>query len=186
MKNTTPLWLNKPFILWLTGLPGSGKTTLSMYMGENLQFHNGAEVTVLDGDILRQKPSNTLGYSPEDRMTHNLRVARKADEIARNGSPVIVALISPYLKTREQIKSECQDVIELYVKCPMEVCQSRDPKGLYQLAREGRIKNFTGVDAPYEEPPNPEIIVETDKMNLEECAVLIVRALGRMNYIQPL
>ena len=181
---TASLRLNKSFILWFTGLPSSGKTTLSEHIGKSLQFDNGVKVTVLDGDILRQQPSNNLGYSPKDRMIHNLRVAKKADEIAQSGSPVVVALISPYLKVREQIKSKFQNVIELYVKCPVKVCQSRDPKGLYKLAKEGKIKNFTGIDAPYEEPPNPEIVVETNKMNLKECTSLIITTLEKMDYIQ--
>ncbi|KMP10769.1 hypothetical protein UR09_05250 [Candidatus Nitromaritima sp. SCGC AAA799-A02] len=178
--------LNKPFILWFTGLPCSGKTTLAGNLEHVLDFNHGVRLAVFDGDILRKSLSKDLGFSPADRNTHNLRVAEKANELTGSGIPVCVALISPYSKTRELIRNKYSHMVEVYIKCPIEICESRDTKGLYKKARKGEVKNFTGIDAPYEEPLNPGIIVETDKMTVEECAHVIKDSLETMDYIQSL
>ena len=161
--------LKQPFILWFTGLPCSGKTTLSRQLEQNFSSKN-LELKVLDGDSLRKNFSKDLGYSPKDRQKHNLRVAEKAHKIYKTGIPVCVALISPYLETRRKIKNNYENVLEVYLKCDLEICKQRDVKGMYRKALNGEINNYTGVDAPYEKPENPEIIVETDKYDIMCCA----------------
>jgi adenylylsulfate kinase len=176
----------RAFVLWFTGLPSSGKTTLAESLKEKFLFSNSIPLTVLDGDAVRQNISKGLGFSKEDRHTNNLRVAEKALEIVENGNPVCVSLISPYRNTRQAIRGKICNFVEVYIKCPLEVCEQRDTKGMYKLAREGKIKNFTGIDDPYEEPPNPEITVKTDKQGIKNCVDNIISELERLGYIRIL
>jgi len=175
--------LKQPFILWFTGLPCSGKTTLSKQLEKIFSSSNSA-LKVLDGDVLRQSFSKKLGYSQKDRQRHNLRVAEKAYEIYKMGTPVCVALISPYIETRNKIKINYENVLEVYLKCDVEICKKRDTKGMYKKALDGEIKDFTGVDAPYEKPENPEITVETDKYDTEYCIEKIFCYLRNNNFIE--
>jgi adenylylsulfate kinase len=176
--------VQRPFVLWLTGLPCSGKTTLAQALDKEFLQGSSRPLRILDGDKLRADLSKDLGFSREDRDTHNLRVAAKASEIMKSGDPVCVSLISPYRKTRQTIKEVTSNFVELYVKCPVEVCEKRDSKGMYKLARAGKIKMFTGVDDPYEEPLSPDIVVETDRQNINECVNTILNGLIKHGYIQ--
>jgi adenylylsulfate kinase len=177
------LKLRQPFILWFTGLPCSGKTTISLNL-EQILISCNITLKILDGDILRQKFSKNLGYSKKDRQLHNLRVSELANEICKTGTPVCVALISPYLEIRKKIKDSYENVLEVYLNCDLEICKRRDVKGMYEKALNGEIKNFTGVDAPYEKPENPEIIVETGKYDSMYCADQIFSYLKNNSFIQ--
>jgi adenylyl-sulfate kinase len=162
------------FVVWMTGLPGSGKTTIAVRLAEELR-KRGRNVEIMDGDEVRKNISPELGFSKEDREAHVKRVAYISKLLARNGVGVIVGLISPYRETREYARKLIGDGFsEVYIKCPVEVCQKRDPKGLYRKALAGEITDFTGVQDPYEPPLNPELIVETDKENEEESVAKII------------
>lgn len=180
---TIKFWIKKVFVLWFTGLPSSGKTVLAESLKKEFLFNNSIPLTILDGDAVRENISKGLGFSKEDRHTNNLRVAEKALEVLEKGSPVCVSLISPYRKTRQEIRGKLSNFVEVYIKCPLEVCEQRDTKGMYKLAREGKIKNFTGIDDPYEEPSSPEITVETDKQGITNCIDTIINELGKLGYI---
>ncbi|RJQ13362.1 MAG: adenylyl-sulfate kinase [Nitrospiraceae bacterium] len=174
----------KPFVLWLTGLSGSGKTTLALAIKDELLSCGSTEMAVLDGDDIRKSISGNLGFSKDDRHVNNLRTAARADEILKAGRPVCVSLISPYSDTREAVREMLPDFIEVYVKCPLEICEKRDVKGLYKLARNGKIANFTGVTDPYEEPSAPEIVVETDRISVSRCVYLIVNRLKELGCVR--
>ena len=175
--------LNKPFVLWLTGLPCSGKSTLAKAIEEELSIDTDFPVKVLDGDEFRSQFSKDLGFSIEDRHTNNLRIAKKAIETANTGKVVVVAVVSAYRKTREKIKELFEGLIEVYVKCPVETCEARDIKGMYKKAREGKMKNFTGVNDPYEEPLDPEIEVNTGENGIGGCSAIIIQGLVKLEYI---
>ncbi len=168
----------KGTVLWLTGLPSAGKSTLAHEVERRL-FERGCGAYVLDGDNLRHRLNRNLGFSPEDRQENIRRVGEVANLFADAGIIVLAAFISPYREDRERARALNSPArfLEVYCKCAVESCEQRDPKGLYRQARKGEIKGFTGIDAPYEEPENPEIIVETDKHSLEECAEQILRSL---------
>jgi adenylylsulfate kinase len=175
---------DKGFTIWFTGLSGSGKSTLSEAVIKRFQQH-GRNVEVLDGDVVRTHLSKGLGFSREDRDTNIKRIAFVCSLLSRNGVICISAAISPYREAREWARQEIGNFVEVYVKCPIEVCRQRDVKGLYKLVDEGKIRNFTGVDDPYEEPLNPELIVETDKETLEESVEHIFHKLVELEYISP-
>ena len=167
---------HKPCVVWLTGLPASGKSTIANELEYVLNRHYKAHTYLLDGDNIRHGLNKDLGFSKEDREENIRRISEVAKLFVDAGLIVITAFISPYRKDRNFARSlvEENEFIEVYVKCPVSVCEQRDPKGLYKKARAGEIKGFTGVDDPYEEPENPEIILETDKMSVEECVQKIV------------
>src|SRR5687768_6233105 len=149
----------KGFTLWFTGLSGAGKTTISELVSEELR-RRGSKIEVLDGDVVRENLSKGLGFSKEDRDTNIRRIAFVADLLSRNGVPVITAAISPYAAIRDEAREMMAGrMIEIYCEAPLEVCEERDPKGLYKKARAGELKGFTGVDDPYEAPENAEITV---------------------------
>ncbi|MFW9992776.1 MAG: adenylyl-sulfate kinase, partial [Candidatus Odinarchaeota archaeon] len=154
--------------IWFTGLPGSGKTTLAMVLEKKLK-DNGRQVERLDGDTVRKSLTRDLGFTEEDRKMNIERVTFVAKLLSRNRVMTLASFISPYISSREHARKETTNFIEVFVKCPLEVCMERDVKGMYKKALKGEIKNFTGVSHPYEEPPSPEIVVETDKMSIEEC-----------------
>jgi len=170
------------FTLWFTGLPCSGKTTLADAVAERLR-QRGLKVERLDGDIVRRTLSRDLGFSREDREENIRRVAFVAKLLTRNGVVVLTSFVSPYRKMREEARKEIGDFVEVYVKCPLEVCMQRDVKGMYKKALVGEIKNFTGISDPYEEPLNPEIVVETDKEGVEACVNKILRKLEELGYL---
>src|SRR6266566_5159569 len=175
---------NTGFTIWLTGLSGAGKSTLSRAIEERLRAR-GRNVEVLDGDIVRTHLSKGLGFSREDRNTNIERIAFVCSLLTRNGVICVSAAISPYSEAREWAREEIKHFIEVYVKCPIEVCRQRDVKGLYQLADEGKIKGFTGVDDPYEEPEQPELVIETDNETIEESMARIFARLEELEYLEP-
>ena len=175
---------NTGFTIWLTGLSGAGKSTLSEIIVERLQ-RSGRNVEILDGDVVRTHLSKGLGFSREDRDTNIKRIAFVSSLLTRNGVINIVAAISPYRAAREWARAQIGNFVEVYVKCPLEVCRQRDVKGLYKLVDEGKIKGFTGVDDPYEEPEHPELVIETDKETIEESIVRIFTKLGELGYLAP-
>ncbi len=175
---------NKGFTLWFTGLSGAGKSTLSEAIEHRLRG-SGQKVEVLDGDVVRTHLSKGLGFSREDRDTNIKRIAFVCGLLARNDVICISAAISPYRETRQWARDHIGDFVEVYVKCPIEVCRQRDVKGLYKLVDEGKIKGFTGVDDPYEEPEHPELIVETDKETVEESVERIFARLEDLGYLEP-
>ena len=172
------------FTLWFTGLSGSGKSTLSELVEERLRAR-GRSVEVLDGDIVRTHLSKGLGFSRKDRDTNIKRIAFVCSLLTRNRVACISAAIAPYREAREWARKEIGNFVEVYVKCPIEVCRQRDVKGLYKLADEGRLKAFTGVDDPYEEPEHPDLIVETDKETVEESVERIFATLEELGYLEP-
>jgi adenylylsulfate kinase len=170
------------FTLWFTGLPCSGKTTVAEIVEKELR-NRGLNVESLDGDEVRQNFSKGLGFSKEDRDTHILRMGYIAKLLSRNGVAVLAAFVSPYRAIRDQIRSEMDNFIEIYVKCPVDACIERDVKGMYKKAIAGEIKNFTGISDPYEEPLNPELILETDNESVEESVQKVIQMLESTGYI---
>jgi len=150
------------FCIWFTGLSASGKSTTAEILTEFL-LERGRQVTLLDGDVVRTHLSKGLGFSREDRDINIRRIGFVASEIVRHGGAVICAAVSPYRATRNECRSLIGNdrFIEVYVNTPLEVCESRDRKGMYARARAGQITGFTGIDDPYEVPTNPEIILDT-------------------------
>jgi adenylylsulfate kinase len=165
MKN---IEVNKGHVIWLTGLPCSGKTTIAVELENHLQ-NIGIHATRLDGDVVRTTISKDLGFSKEDRDRNIERIAYVAELLARNGVHVIVSFVSPYRRMRDFARSICPYFHEVYVKCDINECVKRDVKGMYKLALEGKIKDFTGIDDPYEEPMNPDLVLETDKHTIDIC-----------------
>jgi len=175
---------HKGVVVWLTGLSGSGKSTIATELQRKL-FEMGCNVYILDGDNIRHGLNKDLGFSPEDREENIRRIGEVAKLFADAGFIAITSFISPYKKDRERARKLLEDgeFIEIYVKAPLEVCEKRDPKGLYKKARRGEIKEFTGISAPYEEPENPEIILETDKLSVEESVDTIIKYLENSGII---
>ena len=171
------------FTVWFTGLSGAGKSTLSEILAQRLEAR-GPRVEVLDGDVVRTHLSKGLGFSREDRDTNIKRIAFVCGLLTRNGVVCISAAIAPYREAREWARQEIGNFVEVYVKCPLDVCRQRDVKGLYKLVDEGRIKNFTGIDDPYEEPEHPELVVETDKETIEESVARILAKLAELGYLE--
>ncbi len=143
----------------------------------------GRKVEMLDGDSVRPWLSPEAGFTREDRTRHLRRVAYVSHLLARNGVVVIASFVSPYRDVRKMARDLIKDFIEVYVKCPLEVCIERDPKGLYRRALAGEIKHMTGIDDPYEEPENPEVTVDTSKMTPEECASKVLSIVRELGYI---
>ncbi|MEL0105648.1 MAG: adenylyl-sulfate kinase [Rhodospirillaceae bacterium] len=155
-------------VLWFTGLSASGKTTLAFELEKRL-FDQGMKVYVLDGDNMRFGLSADLGFSPDDRMEHIRRVGEVAALFADAGILVISAFISPYREDRQRARKVAgENFHEIYLSAPVDVCETRDPKGLYAKARRGELSDFTGVSAPYEEPEHCELIVDTGTLSVEE------------------
>ncbi|AXI10103.1 adenylyl-sulfate kinase [Oceanobacillus zhaokaii] len=160
---------HKSKVLWLTGLSGTGKSTLAVHVEREL--HNlGVKTYILDGDNLRFGINSDLRFSDEDRKENIRRIAEISKLFVDAGIVVLVAAISPFSQDRQQAREKLSEgeFVEIYVKCSLEECERRDPKGLYKKARAGEITSFTGISSPYEEPLNPEIIVESDKQSIEE------------------
>jgi sulfate adenylyltransferase len=175
------------FCLWFTGLSGAGKSTTADILAVKLLEH-GRQVTVLDGDVVRTHLSKGLGFSKEDRDTNIRRIGFVAAEIARHGGGVSCAAVSPYRSTRNECRAMVgtDRFIEIYVDTPLEVCEARDTKGMYRQAREGRIKNFTGIDDPYEPPHSPEIVLDTVGLTAEENADIIITYLLEQGLVRSL
>lgn len=161
------------FTIWLTGLSGAGKTTIAIALENELKSRD-LYVERLDGDTVREGLTRDLGFSKEDRDKNIERVSFVAKLLSRNGVGVIASFISPYREARANVRQQSTNFIEVYVNAPIEVCASRDVKGLYAKAFAGELKGFTGVDDPYEAPENPEIVVHTDQETVAESVEKIV------------
>lgn len=156
------------FCIWLTGLSSSGKTTIAIALEKKLK-NFGLKVERLDGDVVRSGLCSDLGFSREDRDRNIERVMFIANLLTRNGICVIASFISPYRAAREAGKKLIKNFIEVFVKCPIEVCEERDSKGLYKKAKAGEILQFTGVSDPYQKPENPDLILETCSLGVNDC-----------------
>ena len=169
-------------VIWLTGIPASGKTTIAKLLGEHFQKQNTPAI-ILDGDETRKTVSKDLGFSPEDRKEHNRRVIEIAKLLVKNNFTAIIPLISPYRETRDLARKEIPNFVEVYVKASLDTCIKRDPKGLYQKAKNGEITNLTGLQSPYEEPINPELILDTEKLTPQQCLDIITSKLEELGYL---
>ena len=174
----------KGIVIWYTGLSGSGKSTLAHAVEEKL-FESGHISYVLDGDNIRHGLNKNLGFSPEDREENIRRIGEVSKLFADAGTIAMTAFISPYRTDRDKARELVPEgrFIEVYVKVPLDVAESRDPKGLYKKARAGEIKEFTGIDAPYEEPLNAELIIDTSENSLEESTDIVLNYLKEKNLI---
>lgn len=172
----------KGFTLWFTGLSGAGKTTLARMIETEL-VSRGHKVEVLDGDVVRTNLSKGLGFSKEDRDTNIRRIGFVCHLLTRNDVVAIAAAISPYREIRDEIREQISSFVEVYCECPLEVLAERDVKGLYKKALAGEIKNFTGVDDPYEAPVSPEVIVHTGNESPEESVARIIIRLEEMSLV---
>lgn len=171
------------FVIWLTGLPSSGKTTIASMLRQTLN-QSGLNVEQLDGDTVRKELSPDLGFTKRDRDIHARRVVYLCKLLRRNGIPSIVSLISPYRDFRSFARNEIGNFIEIYVKCSLNTCIERDVKGLYKKALDGEINDLTGLQDPYEEPLNPEIVVNTESETLDNIIDKIIRKLEQMGYLK--
>jgi adenylylsulfate kinase len=163
-------------VIWLTGLSGSGKTTISNILSKELK-KVGSKVEILDGDTIRQSLASELGFSKQDRDVNVRRIGFVAQLLSRNGIIVIVAAISPYRECREEVRQMADNFIEVFVNSPLSICEQRDVKGLYQKARAGKIQNFTGISDPYEVPRKPDLECNTDRETPIESATKILNKL---------
>jgi len=170
------------FTAWFTGLPCSGKTTIADRVAEVL-MGRGLKVERLDGDIVRKGLTSDLGFSKEDRDENIKRVTYVAKLLTRNDVAVLATFVSPYRERRAKTREEIGDFVEIYTRCPVEICIERDDKGMYKKAIAGEIKDFTGINDPYEEPEYPELILDTDKMGVEECSQKVLDRLEELEYI---
>ncbi len=170
------------FVLWFTGLSGAGKTTLGMALESELK-QRGIRVERLDGDTVRQSLTRDLGFSKEDRDRNIERVTFVAKLLSRNSVAVLSSFISPYAETRDYVRNETCNFIEVFVDAPLEVCAERDVKGLYAKAFAGEIPNFTGVSDPYEAPVNPDIHIQTHMETVEESVANVITWLEENAYI---
>ena len=176
--------MERGFVVWFTGLSGAGKSTLACEL-ESVLRERGLKVEVLDGDLVRTNLSKGLGFSKEDRDTNIRRIGFVCKLLARNGVATIAAAISPYREVRDEVRRDIGDFVEVYVKCPIDVLKERDAKGLYAKALRGEITNFTGISDPYEEPLNPEVVLETDKQSVEESLATLMARLEELGYLTP-
>jgi len=172
--------------LFFTGLSGSGKSTIANGLMVKLKEYEKRAITLLDGDIVRTHLSSELGFSKEHRDLNITRIGFVASEITKNGGIAICAPIAPYEKSREtnrQLISDYGNYIEIYISTPLETCERRDTKGLYAMARQGKIKGFTGIDDPYEAPKNPSLEIDTTDITEEEAIQKVILFLEKEGYI---
>jgi adenylylsulfate kinase len=180
------LFSQKGVVIWFTGLSGSGKSTLANEV-EGALFERGCHTYILDGDNIRHGLNKDIGFSPKDREENIRRIGEVAHLFAQAGVIVMTAFISPYLADREMARklNKEGEFIEIYCRCALEECERRDTKGLYKKARAGEVKEFTGISAPYEEPAQPELILDTDKESLKESAGKVLAYLEKQGIIAP-
>jgi len=176
---------HKSVILWFTGLSGAGKSTLAHAVEEELH-RRGCRTFVFDGDNVRHGLCADLGFSPEHRVENIRRIGEMAKLFLEAGVIALTAFISPFRKDRERVRSlvpHCE-FLEIYCRCPLDVCERRDVKGLYKRARAGEISDFTGISSPYEEPPDPELVVDSGELTLKECVVKVLNLLNERGVIK--
>ena len=178
--------MSKGFTLWFTGMSGAGKSTLSAPIAERLR-QLGHKVEVLDGDVVRTNLSKGLTFSKEDRDINVRRIGFVSNLLSRNGVVAITAAISPYREVRDEVRqmitNDGAGFVEVYVSCPVEVLATRDVKGLYKKAQAGEIKNFTGLDDPYEPPVNPEVVVDSSQEKVEDSVEKIISRLKELGHL---
>ncbi|KUP33958.1 adenylyl-sulfate kinase [Bacillus halotolerans] len=175
---------HKSCALWFTGLSGSGKSVLANAVDEKL-YHMGIRSYVLDGDNIRHGLNRDLGFRTEDRIENIRRIGEVAKLFVDSGQMILTAFISPFREDRDMVRALFPDgeFLEIYVKCPLQVCEQRDPKGLYKKARNGDIKHFTGIDSPYEAPLSADLIIESDQTSIADGADLIIKELQHKGII---
>ncbi|MCC2527088.1 adenylyl-sulfate kinase [Bacillus sp. FSL K6-1012] len=175
---------HKSCALWFTGLSGSGKSVLANAVDEKL-YHMGIRSYVLDGDNIRHGLNRDLGFRTEDRIENIRRIGEVAKLFVDSGQMILTAFISPFREDRDMVRELFPDgeFLEIYVKCPLQICEQRDPKGLYKKARNGDIKHFTGIDSPYEAPLSPDLIIESDQTSIADGADLIIKKLQHKGII---
>ena len=183
-KERSKLKAQKPCILWFTGLSGSGKSTIANAVESKL-FELQKHTYLLDGDNIRLGLNRGLGFSDEDRVENIRRIGEVAKLFVDSGTIVLTAFISPFISDRKQVRELVEDgeFIEVFVDTPLEVCESRDPKGLYEKARRGEIPNFTGIDSPYEAPKSAEIVINNDGISVEDAAKKVIEYLQRKGFL---
>ena len=179
----TGVTLVKGVTVWLTGLPSSGKSTIARFLERQFRKWN-LKVELLDGDVVRTHLSRGLSFSREDRDLNIKRIGFVCQLLTRNGVLALASAVSPYRETRDHNRRVIGSFVEVYVKASVEECEKRDVKGLYKKARAGEIKDFTGVDDPYEEPENPEVICETASETLEVSAARVIEKLEALGYLK--
>jgi adenylyl-sulfate kinase len=184
-KNTHKKVDSKGFTIWFTGLACSGKSTIADKLVPILT-KKGFKVERLDGDVVRQSLTKDLGFSVEDRRKNIERVSFVAKLLTRNDVVVLATFISPEIQMRDNARKEIGNFIEVYVKASVDACAKRDVKGMYKKAFAGQIKDFTGVhaSAPYEEPPSPELVVDTEKLSIDQCVAKVLDTLVALGYIE--
>ncbi|MEJ5227786.1 adenylyl-sulfate kinase [Thermodesulfovibrio sp.] len=182
-KDRNNVYGHKSGVLWFTGLPSSGKSSIA-HTFEKLLFEKGIKCYVLDGDNIRHGLNADLDFGEEDRRENIRRVVEVAKLFVDAGLIVLASFVSPYKKDREYIRRQFEgdNFIEIYVKCSVEECARRDPKGYYEKAKKGLIKGYTGVDSPYEEPERPDIVIDTEKTNIDDAVVVIFKYLKYHNW----
>ena len=170
--------------IWLTGLSGSGKSTIAVEL-EHALIENKHQAYILDGDNIRHGLNKNLGFSPEDRTENIRRIGEVAKLFTEANIITIAAFVSPYREDRDNVRKLLGrgEFVEIYVKCSLEVCEKRDTKGLYKKARAGEVKDFTGISAPYEEPLNPELTIDSSKLSIEESTRTILDYLETKGYV---
>jgi len=174
----------KGVTIWLTGLSGSGKSTIAVEL-EHALIENKHQAYILDGDNIRHGLNKNLGFSPEDRTENIRRIGEVAKLFTEANIITIAAFVSPYREDRDNVRKllDHGEFIEIYVQCSLEVCEARDTKGLYKKARTGEVKDFTGISAPYEEPLNPELTIDSSKLSVEESTRAILNYLEEKSYV---
>jgi adenylylsulfate kinase len=170
-------------IICFTGLSGAGKTTISQRVADRIKQQCDLKVVLLDGDRIRQTITTNLGFSPADRAENIRQIGKIARELTLEGAIVLIAAIIPYRHLRAGLRGQIRAFVEVYVNAPLELCEARDPKGLYRRARAGEIDNFTGIDDPYEAPLNPEIVCDTDRESIEESVAKVINYLIKIRVI---
>ena len=163
-------------VLWFTGLSGSGKSTIAVKVHQEL-LRRGVDVEYIDGDALREVFPKT-GFSREEREEHLRRTGYMASRLAAHGVTVVASFVSPYRESRDFIRTHCPGFVEIYVSTPLEECERRDVKGLYARARRGEIRNFTGIDDPYEPPEHPELTLDTRALTVDQCVARVLEFFG--------